>query len=290
MDIDLQMLRTLFRQAVADEKPDCTPLFQMWFRQRILATLVAGIVLGEDWFERNLADEKRPAYFQTDLSNEDTFIRFNIRVISLGEMILNLFNIENFETRMNETRSDKQSIETKISELVAAKLFKRLGIDFKFRLAVGQKQSDYDIDYVRTDGKLSRCEVKSKLQGTEFSEKTIRDTLKAAKSQLPKGETGILLLRVPEEWVPFNNGVAKLQAIIDAIGEWIKSEKTTRVSSILYVDSRIDVVDSIVYPHIAYKEYKNPFCDDVSGLPALDYEATRRNWLSISDLVQQWLT
>lgn len=295
MMLRIDELKYHYFQAVAEEQPGWSPTMRYWFRCRMLATLIAGRVLGTEWFETNLAaeDDERPKYFRTDLNDEDTFPRFNMRVIELGEMILNLQSTEQFTERIEEIRSATRGVETKISELMGGRFFKQLGVEFRYRPPKGQKQEDYDIDYVRTDGKPGRCEVKSKVQDAVLSANTISNTLKEAKSQLPKGETGIILLRIPEEWVPWKDGVVRLEQVANAVTGWFAKEKTKRVSSVVVFDSRTDVVDSLVLNNCYYKEFSNPYCEDRSGLPDLPlgeqgYVLKSRNWFSIPQLVQKW--
>jgi hypothetical protein len=264
-----------------------------WFRCKLLATIIAGNVFGLDWFEKNLASERRPGYLRLDLRSENTYPRSTTRVIELGEMVWNLYAVPGFEERAKDIQTAGRDVETRIGELMGGRFFRQMNIQFAFRPPKGQKQEDFDIDYERIDGKPGRCEVKCKLQETGFSASTIRSTLKSAKSQLPKNETGIILLRTPEEWVPFENGVANLQAIIDTVKDWFTTEKTQRVSSIVTFDSRTDVVDSTVYTGCYYKEFRNPYCSDLSGLP--DYfirdegsVVMPRNWTTIPDLVKSW--
>jgi hypothetical protein len=176
---------------------------------------------------------------------------------------------------------------------MGGRFFRQLGIEFRYRPPKGQKQEDYDIDYVRTDGKPGRCEVKSKAQDAVLSANTISNTLKEAKSQLPKSETGIILLRIPEEWVPWNDGEVRLEQVANAVTGWFAREKTRRVSSVVVFDSRTDVVDSQVLRNCYYQEFKNPFCDDASGLPGVrpdeqGYVLESRNWVSIPQLLRQW--
>jgi hypothetical protein len=208
-------------------------------------------------------------------------------------MVWNLHDVAGFEERANEIRADFRGAETKVSELMAGRFFKQHGIKFAFRPPRGRKQDDFDIDYERIDGLTGRCEVKSKLQKTTFSDSTIKNSFKQAKKQLPQDGTGIVLLRTPEDWVPLENGVAKLQAIINAVKDWLETEKTKRISSVVVFDSRTDVIDSIVHTDCYYKEFKNPYCADGTGLPQnLLSEQMRAdlsaNWTRIPELVAAW--
>jgi hypothetical protein len=294
MPLDASLVQHLYVHAILSEDlREKSPHYVLWFKCKLLATIIAGILFGEEWFEQVLASNDRPPYFQFDLRSESTYPRSTTRVIELGEMIWNLHNVAGFEERANDIRTDLRGTETKIGELMGGRFFKQLGIMFAFRPPKGQKQDDFDIEYVRTDSKLGRCEVKCKFQETQFSINTIMNTLKEAKRQLPKGETGIILLRTPEDWVPFDNGVAKLQAIVDAVNEWFTTERTTRISSIVVFDSRTDVSNSFVYTTCYYKEYRNPHCPDGSGLPPYfigerGYRVMPSNWTSIPELVKAW--
>jgi hypothetical protein len=294
MSLDTQLVRDLYVEAIhSKDLRGKSPEYVLWFKCKLLATLIAGTVFGYDWFEEVLAAEDRHSYFQFDLRSEGTYPRSTTRVIELGEMVWNLHNVAGFEERANDIRMNGQAVETRIGELMGGRFFKQLGIMFAFRSPKGRKQEDFDIEYVRTDSKLGRCEVKSKLQKTEFSANTLKNTFKEAKSQLPKNETGIILIRTPEDWVPLENGVAKLQAIIDSINDWFKTEKTERISSVVMFDSRTDVHDEVVYTHCFYKEFKNPCCSDSSGLPEYllreqGWTVRPRNWTRIPELVAAW--
>jgi hypothetical protein len=296
MDLDVAEVRRFFLEDVLpDEKPDWCPETQLHYRCQAIATVIICKTLGTDWFGEHLAPLDRPAYyFKADITDEDGYNRFMMRKMELGELLFNLRKVTAFEDRLDVIRNDQRGIEAGISELMGGRFFKCHGIMFHFLPSKGRKQEDYDIEYVRTDGRLGRCEVKSKLQGTEFSANTIKNSLKEAKKQLPRGETGIVLLRIPEVWVPWNDdGVTKLQAVIKAVEEWFAEEKTTRVSSVVVLDSRTDLFGTMMYQAWYFKEYQNPHCADKSGLPnmptnELGHLVPFGDWVRIPDLVRQW--
>jgi hypothetical protein len=278
-----------------EENENWSSTEKYWFRSRVLATIVIGGILGENWFEANLGvkNADRPFYFRTDPENEDTHPRINMRIIELGEMILNLQAVGGFDERIEDLRTATRIVETKIGELMGGRFFKQLGIDFCYRSPVGQKQADYDIDYVRTDGKLGRCEVKCKEQDGQLSANTIGNTLTKAKKQLPTGESGIILLRIPEEWIPWRTGLVNLEEVAKSVKTWFESCKTTRVSSVVVFDSRTDVEDGRVLNDCYYQEFKNKWCNDVSGLPEMPPEnqpcvVASRNWSKLPELLSDF--
>jgi len=296
MDLNLAEVRRFFvEDMLPDEKPDWCPETRLHYRCQSVSTAIICKTLGTDWFGAHLAPLDRPAlYFKADITDEDGYNRFMMRKMELGELLLNLHNVTAFDERLDAIRNDQRGIEAGISELIGGRFFKCHDIMFHFLPPKGRKQEDYDIEYVRTDGKLGRCEIKSKLQGTQFSANTIKNSLTAAKKQLPKGETSIVLLRIPEVWVLWNDvGVAKLQAVIKAVEDWFSKEKTTRISSVVVLDSRTDFFGTMMYPAWYFKEYLNPHCKDKSGLPnmptnELGHLVPLGNWVKIPDLVWQW--
>lgn len=271
-------------------------VLKYWHKCGLLAHLISGDVFGLHFFDNALASEKRPDYFKIDDRSPETLHRFFTRKVELGELVLNLHNVKGFSERAKEIGDDPRAIGTKIGELMGGRFFLQNNIPFSFRPPAGIGEQDFDIEYVRTDGKLGRCEVKSKEHDTGFTSKTIFNSLKQARKQLPKGETGIILLRTPEDWVTNDDAaVGQVVAIRDAINAFFEKEKTERVSSVVVFDSRSDVIEGNVYPYCYTWEVTNPHCNDVSGLPisAVSYQGQEQeelpdNWVQICELVAQW--
>jgi len=161
-------------------------------------------------------------------------------------------------------------VEAGIAELAAGKLFKVNDIPFRFVKESKVKRADYDIEYATLDSRLGRCEVKCKLQSNDFTVNGIRNILKAAKDQLPKGDgTGIVLLRIPEEWWDPWAKPAGLTAVSSAVEEFFAKEKTTRISSVLVLQHRTDIREGHMAQFLLCKEHPNPHCSIKSGLPPL---------------------
>jgi len=296
MDLDISAVRRFFvEDALPDEKPGWCPETRLHYRCQAVTTAIICKMLGADWFGEHLAPLDRPAhYFKANITDEDGYNRFMMRKMELGELLFNLHKVTGFDDRLDAIRNDERGVEAGISELIGGRFFKCHDIMFHFLASKGCKQEDYDIEYVRTDGRLGRCEIKSKLQGTPFSASTIKNSLKTAKKQLPRGETGFVLLRIPEVWVPWNEfGVAKLQAVIECVEDWFVEEKSTRVSSVVVIDSRTDVFGTMMNQAWYFKEYPNPYCTDKSGLPSmpsneLGHLVPLGSWVKIPDLVRRW--
>ena len=74
------------------------------------------------------------------------------------------------------------------------------------------------------------CEIKTKKETTELRPKTLRYSLEDARTQLPKGEAGLILIKIPESWAmqPSSFEIINTSAI-DFLG------KSTRIAAVVVV-------------------------------------------------------
>jgi hypothetical protein len=101
-------------------------------------------------------------------------------------------------------------------------------------LEVGVKGADFDLSAVIGSTRVP-IEVKTKSERTPLTEKTVTSTVRAAAKQLPKGEQGILFIRVPFAWI----GGALEDFYADALSEGTR--QTRRIGA---------VVTAIDKPHL----------------------------------------
>jgi hypothetical protein len=249
-----------------------------------LSGCIIGLALGPDWLQRHVLAKVNPtAYFHNDSAPGNHRCHFFSRVGFLAELIYNLQRVENFEDRLKSIRdANGNGVEAGIVELAAGKFFKWFGILFRFVLATPNKGESYDIEYVTTDGRPGRCEVECKIQSYDLNPKGIKNTLKHAKGQLPKGEAGIIMLRIPEEWWATGEMRPAIEAVSSAIEEFFAKEKTSRLSSVLCVQHRTVNHDGWMSQFLLAREYENPFCSVRSGLPPLrETVAPRSAWMPL---------
>lgn len=298
MEINQHELREWVGEAISDARaegiPTKYPLSWEVYKCRILAGGVAILTMGGEWLEKHIMPFDRPsAYFKADYTDEISGNRFQMRVIELGDLLYNLHRVEGFEDRIAMIRSDDRGVEGGISELIAGRFFQYRGVPFKFRPTTGTKGQDYDVEYTRTDGTSGRCEIEAKLQTTEFSSNTIHNSLKHGKDQLPKGESGIVFLRTPEEWLTDQDELARLQAILTAVDEWFAKEKTSRVSSVVLGMSRTEFIGSNMRTLWVFRDCPNPHSRFSSGLPIecvneYGHAVKLGSWTTMDELVKEW--
>ena len=90
----------------------------------------------------------------------------------------------------------------------------------------GVKGSDYDA-FALMGEHLVPVEAKAKDDTTPWSAKTVIKTVKRAAEQLPRGDVGLLFLRVPTAWI----GPSLEEHFADALDEGTR--QTTRVGAII---------------------------------------------------------
>jgi hypothetical protein len=120
------------------------------------------------------------------------------RIISLAEMLFNLQTVEGIEGRMAQICND--DIEATIAELEVARLLYWSKIPFRFIIPRGVKGLDYDIEIILPWTKVA-CEMKCKIDSTDLNEKTMKETLNQARSQIPTTMPGVIFVKIPERWI-----------------------------------------------------------------------------------------
>jgi hypothetical protein len=115
-----------------------------------------------------------------------------------------------------------------------------------------------------------------------LGEEPIKNILKKAKRQLPKGKASIILLRVPETWFADKAGT---KVIEHAVNGFIEKEKTTRVSAIYIFVSETNLLPREKMARtFCVKEFQNKYCDQRSGID-LCLTAENDRWCNL----QEWV-
>jgi hypothetical protein len=247
-------------------------------------------VLGPAWAEKHIGrSEKASPYFQAKRDDASELLRYMSRATELGELIFNLHGVGGFDERISSIMTDQRSgIESGIAELIAGKFFKVAGVFFQYvvaqRQADGNTPTNPDIEYVAGTNRVEFCEVKCNLQSTDLGEEPIKNILKKAKNQLPKGKAGIVLLRLPETWFADKTAMTLIE---QAVNGFLTKEKTTRVSSVYVFVSETKLLPRQKMARVfCVKEFQNTHCDRRSGIN-LELSEENGRWLNLQDWVSR---
>lgn len=144
--------------------------------------------------------------------------------MELAEILFNLQRVAGVETLLDSIK--RKTVESNVAELQSAKLLYFNDIPFSFNVPTGKKTRDFDA--LATVGKLKiPCEFKCKLESTNYSKNTIKQVLSDARKQLPKEETSVIFLKIPESWTYQEDDL-----LTSAISQFLHT--TTRINSVIY--------------------------------------------------------
>lgn len=202
--------------------------------------------LGADWVDRNVRTAASRDFFRVARSGDMDDFRHHHRYIQLAEMLFNLQEVPGFEKRIEAIV--KNNVETGVAELEVGKFLKSCGLNFAFREEVGRKGEDYDVSVDLEPGHLP-VEAKCKVEGTEYSEATLRNTLADARGQLPSDESGVIFLKLLEEWFLGDDTVEALDTAVRrflgstgrVVGVVLMWERWTRTETGARVSAKYDV-------------------------------------------------
>jgi hypothetical protein len=195
-----------------------------------LASSVIEEFLGWHWRRHFLGTDANDPFFRMDKLECEADVTI-ARTVSLGEMLLNLQDVEGFEDCLKRLKSGTRPDDT-YCEFEVGKLLRMRGRPFRFVESSGSLGNDYDIEMFWPDGKTVPVETKCKLDSTTLSTKTVRDTLERARTQLPKSGKGFIFLKVPQGWV-LEGRTFKTDALemLEACAEGLLA-RTSRVVSV----------------------------------------------------------
>jgi hypothetical protein len=221
-------------------------------RPFFLAVAVLKHYLGTDWVDRNLSPEVRtPGFFRLDFDDKNRAELTAYKALDLAELLLNLQNKKGFESRLARMKTGE--LEAVCAELDLGRMLHCNLIDFRFVEPQGVKGLDYDIEIALPDGVVVCADAKCKIEATEFSENTVRDSLNKARSQFPSNMPSAIFMKVPPRWLQ-QDGVRR--STIRIAKEFLRG--TRRVVSVKFYSPYLAYRDGIVEHHQQFREISNP--------------------------------
>jgi hypothetical protein len=151
---------------------------------------------------------------RAEAAEADERYRNQQRTLRIAELLFNLQDVEGIDAKVEELRSG--NVESTYSELEAGEFFLRQAVQFRYVTPSGTKGSDYDAEIPLPEAAKVNCEMKCKVEGAKFGEGAVRNSLQAARKQLPPGEPGLVFLKAPEAWVYKADTVQVMPRTIDA--------------------------------------------------------------------------
>lgn len=185
-------------------------------------------VMGHAWTERNLDPTRFNPYLKLGFPNDDLVTNHlrTHRLIQLSKRLYDLRDLEGYHGMIERARRD--SLLGVVAELEAAAVLHRRGHRVRFKKADPTRR-DYDLD-ATVNGVEVAVEVKAKEEtgnGDILKEKSLLNTLKDARGQLPDSGPGLVFLAVPSDWVTHDPSSTMRRTI----SKWLYS--TGRVNAVI---------------------------------------------------------
>jgi hypothetical protein len=220
-----------------------------------LASGVLRAFMSADWIERHvISDSRKKGFLSIDESDPHLREMSFFRVMDLAEVIYNLQPVPGFDECI--TRMRDGDIEGTYAELDFGRMLYLNKVPFRFVVPQGTAGLDYDIEVAYPNEIVASADAKCKIEGTDFSENTIENTLKKARKQLPDSMPGIVFVKVPPRWIADPNSVADMLQVARSF-----LRGTRRVVSVKFYSSPISFSDNMLRHDHAYKEISNPLTD-----------------------------
>jgi hypothetical protein len=152
--------------------------------------------MGADWVERHIvSDNRKKGFLSIDESEPHRREISCLRVMDLAEVVYNLQPVPGFDECIARMRDG--DIEGTYAELDFGRMLYLNQVPVRFVVPQGTIGLDYDIEIEYPGGVVASADAKCKIEGTEFGENTIKNTLNKARKQLPDDMPGIVFVKVP---------------------------------------------------------------------------------------------
>lgn len=160
---------------------------------------------GFKWVRKHLIPSGRKkqntAHFRPYFETQEDFYVHASRAVELAELLYNLQTVRGITDIYKRIHSDPKGIEGTIAELDGLRLLWLAGLPFSI-YNVNPKGKKYEYRVTLPNGETAYCETKCKVESNAvFSTSSVATTISHAITKLPKNKCGILIMKVPNQWV-----------------------------------------------------------------------------------------
>ena len=220
--------------------------------------LASGVLrgfMGPEWVEQHvISDNRKKGFLSIDESDPHRREVSFLRVMDLAEVIYNLQPVPGFDECIARMRDG--DIEGTYAELDFGRMLFLNQVPFRFVVPQGEIGMDYDIEVEYPESLIASADAKCKIETTEFSENTIRNSLNKARKQLPDNRPGIVFVKVPPSWI---SDADRVSTMMKTALDFLRG--TRRVVSVKFYSSPITLANNVMRHDHAYKEVSNPLTD-----------------------------
>jgi hypothetical protein len=196
-----------------------------------LSVAIINYFLGAGWMKDHLdTSVLTDGFMRLDLRNPAIGHIQLYKVVDLAELLFNLQGVGGFAACITHMRTEAQ-VEARLAELDIARMLYVHNYQFNFNEQKGVRGSDYDLD-IKLDKWEVCADVKCKVEDTPIGANTIIGTLKKSRTQLPPNKPGMLLVKVPQNWM---NKYLYAQLMADSARQFFARDSERIVSVKFYI-------------------------------------------------------
>jgi hypothetical protein len=178
-----------------------------------------------------------------------------LRVVQLAELLYNLQGIPGLDHCLDRMFSGQ--IEPTVAELDFGMFLRRQGAVFSYVAPTGVKGRDYDVDVLYEGGTVACGDIKCKIEGTDYTESSLLNSLKKAQKQFPSDRPGIIFVKVPQRWVDLSTGNLGVETdVSETLAKFFQATKRV-VLVVFYTKFTFDGPRGTEIRHVAL-ERENP--------------------------------
>jgi hypothetical protein len=119
------------------------------------------------------------------------------------------------------------------------------------------KTWDYDVHVPYEGGPVACGDIKCKIEGTDYAEGSLLNSLKKARKQLPSDRPGIVFVKVPQRWVDLGTGNLGVDTdVSETLAKFFQTAKRV-VLVVLYTKFTFHGSQGTAIRHVAL-ERENP--------------------------------
>lgn len=183
------------------------------------------------WGNTNLLPhprDRKTEYLNTNPQSIEEFRTHLVRCVGLAELLYNLQSIKGLISIVRRLVSNPSQLEATILELEGMRLLWSAKLPFRIAHSGAGQGLNYECEVLLPNDVIAYCEMKCKIETSEFSAQGIASTLRHARKQLPTGKCGVIILKVPERWTTDSNTRPELDLTIQNM-----MRQSTRISEVI---------------------------------------------------------
>jgi hypothetical protein len=216
-----------------------------------LSVAVIKHFLGLEWATQHMSPENSaPGFLRVIPGSGPETQMSTFKVVDLAELLWNLQTTPGLEICLDRLR--RADIESKYAELDLARMLYCASVDFHFVRPEQKKGSDYDIEIFLKDWTVC-ADAKCKIETTDFSIRTVENSLADARKQFPRDRPSFVFVKVPARWL---SNLSVAVALLDIGRTFLR--QTGRIVSVKYYASHLVQRDGILGHTHVFKEISNP--------------------------------